>query len=182
MTARSGSVAIVHPSLALCNTVGPDRDDLETCECLAHWYVAAGLADDPPDVNSRDLAAVRALRDGMRTALLEADAPGVARLAEEWLEGAPGCLCVDSATLEPRFTPADSTPRCLMVAAVLDALALARDARGRVRACAAPDCGALYVDSSRNGIRRWCSMERCGARAKASAYYRRHRRENTAGD
>jgi predicted RNA-binding Zn ribbon-like protein len=106
----------------------------------------------------------------------------VARLAEEWLEGAPGCLCVDSATLEPRFTPADSTPRCLMVAAVLDALALARDARGRVRACAAPDCGALYVDSSRNGIRRWCSMERCGARAKASAYYRRHRRENTAGD
>jgi predicted RNA-binding Zn ribbon-like protein len=112
----------------------------------------------------------------MRSALLEGDARRLASLAEEWLEGTPGCLCVDSATLHARFTPADDSPRCLMVGAVLDALALAREAPGRVRACAAPDCGALYLDTSRNGSRRWCSMERCGARAKASAYYRRHRR------
>lgn len=176
MTVRSGNPPAAHPSLSLCNTAGPDRDDIETCQGLAHWYVAAGLTDDPPVVTPSDLSAARALRAAMRTALVGGDALGLARVAEDWLASAPGCLCVDSATLEPRFTPADRSSRCLMVAAVLDALALAREARGRVRECAAPECGALYVDTSRNGSRRWCSMERCGARAKASAYYRRHRR------
>jgi predicted RNA-binding Zn ribbon-like protein len=37
---------------------------------------------------------------------------------------------------------------------------------GRVRMCAADDCGLLFVDTSRPGRRRWCSMERCGNRAK----------------
>ncbi|PJJ72896.1 putative RNA-binding Zn ribbon-like protein [Diaminobutyricimonas aerilata] len=41
----------------------------------------------------------------------------------------------------------------------------------RLRAC--PSCGWLFVDVSRNGGRRWCSMEMCGARSKARAYYRR---------
>jgi predicted RNA-binding Zn ribbon-like protein len=176
MTVRSGNPPAEHPSLSLCNTAGPDRDDIETCQGLAGWYVAAGLTVDPPAVTASDLAAARALRVAMRAALVDGDAPRLARVAEDWLEGAPGCLGVDPVTLEPRFNPADSSPRCLMVAAVLDALALAREARGRVRVCAAPGCGALYVDTSRNGSRRWCSMERCGARAKASAYYRRHRR------
>jgi predicted RNA-binding Zn ribbon-like protein len=181
MTVRSENHPDLHPSLALCNTLHPDRDDIETCEGLEHWYVRAGLTDDPPVVAPSDLAAVRDLRAAIRTALIEGDAPGLVRVAEDWLEGAPGCLCVDSATLEPRFTPAESSPRCLMVAAVLDALALARESRGRVRMCAAPGCGAIYVDTSRNGSRRWCSMERCGSRAKASAYYRRHRRGHAAG-
>jgi predicted RNA-binding Zn ribbon-like protein len=41
----------------------------------------------------------------------------------------------------------------------------------RVRICAADNCGLLLVDTSRPGTRRWCSMERCGNRAKV----RRHR-------
>jgi predicted RNA-binding Zn ribbon-like protein len=51
---------------------------------------------------------------------------------------------------------------------------LARDAvdlfggplAGRIRVCSADDCGLLFVDTSRPGQRRWCSMERCGNRAK----------------
>ncbi len=58
---------------------------------------------------------------------------------------------------------------------MLDALELARDWSGRVRECAAPACPVIYLDTSRNRSRRWCSMERCGARAKATAYYQRHR-------
>jgi predicted RNA-binding Zn ribbon-like protein len=37
---------------------------------------------------------------------------------------------------------------------------------GRVRQCAGPGCGALFIDSSRPGGRRWCSMNTCGNRAK----------------
>jgi predicted RNA-binding Zn ribbon-like protein len=36
----------------------------------------------------------------------------------------------------------------------------------RIRICAADNCGLLFVDASRPGKRRWCSMERCGNRAK----------------
>lgn len=42
--------------------------------------------------------------------------------------------------------------------------------RGRVRECAADDCGLLFVDRSRPGLRQWCSMARCGNIAKTRAY------------
>lgn len=38
---------------------------------------------------------------------------------------------------------------------------------GRLRMCAGPDCGWLYVDHSRNGLRRWCEMQTCGTLAKS---------------
>lgn len=44
----------------------------------------------------------------------------------------------------------------------------------RVRICAADDCGLLLVDTSRPGTRRWCSMERCGNRAKIRTHRARH--------
>ncbi|MFJ6404019.1 CGNR zinc finger domain-containing protein [Streptomyces hydrogenans] len=40
----------------------------------------------------------------------------------------------------------------------------------RVRVCAADDCALLFVDTSRPGARRWCSMTRCGNRHKARAH------------
>ncbi|WP_312630257.1 CGNR zinc finger domain-containing protein [Pseudofrankia sp. BMG5.37] len=36
----------------------------------------------------------------------------------------------------------------------------------RVHECAAEDCRALFLDSSRPGTRRWCSMNICENRAK----------------
>jgi predicted RNA-binding Zn ribbon-like protein len=36
----------------------------------------------------------------------------------------------------------------------------------RLRVCAGEDCGWMYVDRSRNGLRRWCRMESCGTREK----------------
>jgi predicted RNA-binding Zn ribbon-like protein len=34
-------------------------------------------------------------------------------------------------------------------------------------------CGWLFIDTSRNRRRRWCSMESCGNRAKARRHYKR---------
>lgn len=39
----------------------------------------------------------------------------------------------------------------------------------RIRTCADEDCGLIYVDTSRPGRRRWCSMEYCGNRHKVRA-------------
>jgi predicted RNA-binding Zn ribbon-like protein len=45
----------------------------------------------------------------------------------------------------------------------------------RIRECPGPDgCGWLFYDTSRNGRRRWCSMEVCGNRAKGRRHYDRH--------
>jgi predicted RNA-binding Zn ribbon-like protein len=48
----------------------------------------------------------------------------------------------------------------------------------RVRQCADDrGCGYLFLDTSRNGSRRWCSMESCGNRAKAHRHYKRKQKE-----
>lgn len=41
----------------------------------------------------------------------------------------------------------------------------------RVRQCANPECGWLFLDDSKSGNRRWCSMASCGNRAKAHRHY-----------
>ena len=46
----------------------------------------------------------------------------------------------------------------------------------RIRQCpGADDCGWLFYDMSRNGTRRWCSMEGCGSRVKMRRLYERRR-------
>lgn len=53
---------------------------------------------------------------------------------------------------------------------------LASDEAGRIRVCAGPDCGWMYVDRSRNRMRRWCEMRTCGTAAKT----RRRRQRRSA--
>jgi predicted RNA-binding Zn ribbon-like protein len=45
--------------------------------------------------------------------------------------------------------------------------------RARVRQCANEKCLWLFLDDSKSGTRRWCSMETCGNRAKAHRHYLR---------
>ncbi|MGH7907631.1 MAG: CGNR zinc finger domain-containing protein [Candidatus Binataceae bacterium] len=46
----------------------------------------------------------------------------------------------------------------------------------RVRHCANERCLWLFFDDSKNGARRWCSMQSCGNRAKAHRHYLRQKR------
>jgi len=45
----------------------------------------------------------------------------------------------------------------------------------RVRQCANERCLWLFLDDSKNGTRRWCSMQSCGNRAKAHRHYLRQK-------
>jgi predicted RNA-binding Zn ribbon-like protein len=51
---------------------------------------------------------------------------------------------------------------------------------GRIRECASDNCPLVFVDASRPGARRWCTMERCGNRHKVRAL-RARRAEDPAG-
>ncbi len=46
---------------------------------------------------------------------------------------------------------------------------------GRVRECEGDICDWLFVDTSRNHLRRWCSMAECGNRAKSRRFLARKR-------
>lgn len=64
----------------------------------------------------------------------------------------------------------DWGPAWLAARNYLELLGAAPD---RIRSCAHDACVLHFLDTSRNGTRRWCSMATCGNRAKASRHYAR---------
>ncbi len=53
------------------------------------------------------------------------------------------------------------------------AIVLTSEALTRVRQCSGATCSWLFLDTSRNGLRRWCDMKACGNRAKVQRFRRR---------
>ncbi len=56
---------------------------------------------------------------------------------------------------------------------------LTSEEAGRIRVCEgilAEECDWLFIDETRNGSRRWCSMSDCGNRAKARRHYQRQKK------
>lgn len=51
---------------------------------------------------------------------------------------------------------------------------LTSDRLHRVRQCAGENCTWLFLDTSRNGLRRWCDMQACGNRAKVQRFRNRN--------
>lgn len=165
------------PSLDLCNTAVACGEVLDDGSALLEWLNLAGCSRSTQVPNTSDLARIRHLRDSLREGFIKRDAVAVSEIAEKWLSDTPGRLHVDLTTMEPVFRADPETLGCLTTPILLDALSIVRDGLKRVRLCASESCSMLYIDSSRNGSRRWCSMDRCGSRAKAHAYYERKRAE-----
>ncbi|TYB49723.1 CGNR zinc finger domain-containing protein [Actinomadura chibensis] len=156
--------------LDLVNTRWPDGDamldEFDDPAELEAWLRAHGLPSDDPD---RYLAPLRTARTAIRRSLNEnvddevnaVLKHGTLRLSLR--DGAPAeHLDVDDESWRPAW---------LATRAYLDLLATAPP--DRLRPCAAPDCILWFLDTSRNGRRRWCSMTACGNRAKAKAHYTR---------
>jgi predicted RNA-binding Zn ribbon-like protein len=72
--------------------------------------------------------------------------------------------------LEEPSVPALLAPVLWSAANLLTGARLAR-----VRHCANEHCLWLFLDDSKSGTRRWCSMSACGNRAKAHRHYARQR-------
>jgi predicted RNA-binding Zn ribbon-like protein len=71
----------------------------------------------------------------------------------------------------------DDLRRMLWPVAASAAALLADEHRAPVKLCGMSEddgsCGWLFVDSSRNASRRWCTMKDCGNKAKARRHYAR---------
>jgi predicted RNA-binding Zn ribbon-like protein len=51
----------------------------------------------------------------------------------------------------------------------------------QVRICSGEHCDWLFIDTSRNHLRRWCSMDECGNRAKMQRRSIKQKLTATAG-
>lgn len=126
---------------------------LERARQLREALYSVFLARSEGDVaDAGDLAVVNAA---------VADAYGHARLVQA-SEGFELRWDGDVALARPLWAVAQSALEVLTSAEV-----------GRVRACGGETCGWLFVDTSKNHSRRWCSMADCGNRAKARRHYHR---------
>lgn len=68
----------------------------------------------------------------------------------------------DAAALDQMLWPVIRNAADLLTGDLLDRVGQCANVRG---------CGWLFLDTSRNRSRRWCSMETCGNRAKARRHY-----------
>jgi predicted RNA-binding Zn ribbon-like protein len=145
---------------------------------FGRWLVAAELLERQPTVGSRQLTQARELREAIwrvAKALIDGGPPRRAdvTLINDWVRRPP---------LAPQFEPRKRRIRMEAQRPVEQAMAtIARDAvllfggpeAARLRECARPDCMMLFVDRSRAGRRRWCTMSYCGNKTKTAAYRRR---------
>ena len=75
------------------------------------------------------------------------------------------------------FVPTGDAFAGLMIPIVESAAdSLVNDELSRVRRCASATCQFVFLDSTRNGQRRWCDMGSCGNRAKAARHRAKLRR------
>jgi predicted RNA-binding Zn ribbon-like protein len=188
------------PALDLINTVdwtanGPRAERLSDYGRFVEWAEGAGVVGRA--------AGARLRREARRRPRVAADALNAARRARETLQRALSgraasealrgrdlaslnrLLSESLARMEVASTT--GTPAALGWRGLGEELSspiwpvvwsaarlLTSDEADRIRVCAGDDCGWMYVDRSRNGLRRWCEMATCGTREK-------NRRRTTAG-
>ncbi|MEV5713346.1 ABATE domain-containing protein [Amycolatopsis mediterranei] len=164
------------PSVNFTATVGERWRDggferLPDPAALGRWFTEAGLTPADPPCTAADLTAARELREAvyrlMRGQLPEADLATVNR----WAAQPPPVTALEVTSEGLRAQPVPATVPSLLGLIAADAVAILGGAdAARVRECANPECSLLFLDTSRAGARRWCSMSACGSRDKMQRY------------
>lgn len=177
-----------HPGIDLTNTVftrhkpDDDNDLLNSPQDVGNWLHSAGLATRvqanvvsgiPPRAFLESLRQLREASFSVFDALTAGKPPPAeglgllfARAAEGLSQGGHVKLIEGERT--PQIARFDDPRAVLAFLAAVAIEAYFVLPRERLHAC--PRCGWLFVDTSRGGKRRWCSMQTCGNREKASRH------------
>ena len=171
---------------------GAPLDLLEDFTDVAAWAIAAGLMEKSQaekligdSKNRLQIAEAFARAINFREILREM----LANLAEGKVVGKAAMAAINrelqntGGTIEIRkaengfeklFRADFSEPRQLL-APVAESAAdlLCYGVPANIKKCENPDCVLFFYDTTKNHSRRWCSMQICGNRAKAAAFYQR---------
>jgi predicted RNA-binding Zn ribbon-like protein len=154
-------------------------DRWRTPNDLGRWCVEAGLLRHPPSFGMADLRAARALREVIYAMIRDVRAKRPLKRSDverlnDWSKRPP---------LAPRLHvegravswQADRPLEAVLAMVGRDAIELLSSPQiDKLRECAGATCSVVFLDLSRPGARRWCSMERCGNRAKKADFRKRH--------
>jgi predicted RNA-binding Zn ribbon-like protein len=172
-----------HPALDLAATLAarlkPEpRELLGNPSDLDRWLAAAGFAKRGSGASPQDLEVARRLREAIYQVAVALINGGAAPAKS--LSTINGIAANPPAT--PRLARDGSfslagDARASLATLAHEAIRLFGGDQGeRVRQCAGDGCALLFLDTSRSGDRRWCSMTACGNRAKVAEYRRRKKR------
>ena len=176
-----------HPALDLANAVfnrrvpEPDNELLKSARDIGNWFKASGLA------SAREAAAVagiagepfveriHAVREASAQifgSIAAKKAPATEALGLLFTSAASGLAggAVGLNGTKPdlalaRWRDPDAVTAVLAMLSIEGFFTLPRE---RLRSC--PRCDWLFLDTSRGGQRRWCSMRVCGNREKVSRH------------
>lgn len=157
--------------LDLLNTTWMDGDRLRDLlvdeRGTRRWLDGHGFTDAPAEPGS-----LRETREALRALLLDRDAVAVVNAV--LARGGERPVLRAGGTVERLV---DAAPEWRVPwACAAQLVALLESHGARVRACANAECVLWFLDTSRPGTRRWCSMAGCGNRDKAMRHGRvRHR-------
>lgn len=177
---RGGHAAIDLPATLAGRLKATPRDLLNSAADLDRWLVSAGLAATAPAADDRDLKMARQLREAI---FVLAENP---RARNEQARAARKTLNAIAAghPASPMLRPDGSvrlrgSGAALLVTLAHQAIELFGSSEGaQIRQCASDTCTLYFVDSSRAGDRKWCSMSGCGNKAKVAEFRRRSRRSS----
>jgi predicted RNA-binding Zn ribbon-like protein len=142
-----------------------DIERFRTAADLDRWFAGAELGVSRKATEA-DLRLAIALREAVHRAL---SAPNGAEAdVINSVAAARPLTPVLGADVRTRRWASSGNPMAALSTIARDAIdLLTGPLLQRVRECAGPECTLLFVDTSRPGTRRWCSMDVCGNQAKA---------------
>jgi predicted RNA-binding Zn ribbon-like protein len=154
----------------------PIRENVPDYDSLLRWSRFASILEASEAERLRERAARsapearRVLRRAVR--LREAIYRLGKALVEDW---PPPAVVARRRRLEPEWildTP--RLDRMLWPVALSAAALFESDDVGLMKQCGGPDCGWLFLDTTRNHSRQWCQMADCGNLAKVRRFRQRH--------
>lgn len=162
-----------------------EREDLATPDDLQIWLSERGLLPDTVRLEPADLAIAVTIREGLRALLLEnaghdGESAAISALNQALAE-LPLRMTFDAGGY--RLVSASTTPIGGTVGHLADAIrrSVEEGSWPRLKVCARDSCRWAFYDTSRNQVRRWCSMAACGNHIKMQrAYAARKNRERQA--
>lgn len=176
-----GHIALDFVNTEVMSRADPSEDVLVSAPEFLAWCAHAGVASaqaapNPPSPAQergflKEAAAVRGAIGSIIEAIAghrDPDPGALGALQAAWGDAVERAVPrFDGQRLTWTWEPI--TPRAPLwelTGAAVDLLATG--ATGRLKAC--PGCGFVFLDATKNGTRRWCSMDDCGKQEKIRRY------------
>ncbi len=165
--------------LAMATELANSGEELADAEGL-RAFLARHRMSGVGALDAVDVAAVEDLRDRVRAVFAAGDLDAAVVRVNALLREAgtlPQLAEHDGEALHVHYAPTSAAVahRLSAEAGMALALVLLDSGLQRLKSCAAPDCGAVFVDASRNRSRRYCDDRTCGNRLHVAAYRARRR-------